>query len=261
MSEAAPIGVPLAGRHAVVTGGGRGIGAAVAERLVRLGANLTLMGRDMARLEAAAGALPRARALVCDVTDEDAVAQAFEQAAKLAGDPAILVNNAGAAISAPFRKTTLDQFRHMLDVNLTGAFLCSRAVLPAMTEAGAGRIVNIASTAGLKGYAYVSAYGAAKHGLVGLTRALALETAERGITVNAVCPGYTDTNMVRDATAAIAAKTGRSEAEARAALVKDNPLGRLIQPAEVAETVAWLCQSGSGAVTGQAVAVAGGEVM
>ena len=191
------------------------------------------------------------------MTDEAAVRDAFAQA----GEIHILVNNAGAVTTAPFAKTTPAQFRAMLEVNLTGAFLCSRAVLPAMTAAGFGRIVNIASTAGLKGYAYVSAYCAAKHGLVGLTRALALETARGGITVNAVCPGYTDTNMVRDATAAIAAKTGRSEAEARAALIKDNPLGRLIQPAEVAETVAWLCQSGSGAVTGQAVAVAGGEVM
>jgi len=225
--------------------------------LAALGAGLTLMGRDRACLDAAAEALPDARAIPCDVTDEAAVRDAFAQA----GEIHILVNNAGAVTTAPFAKTTLAQFRAMLEVNLTGAFLCSRAVLPAMTAAGFGRIVNIASTAGLKGYAYVSAYCAAKHGLVGLTRALALETAQGGITVNAVCPGYTDTNMVRDATAAIAAKTGRSEAEARAALIKDNPLGRLIQPAEVAETVAWLCQSGSGAVTGQAVAVAGGEVM
>jgi NAD(P)-dependent dehydrogenase (short-subunit alcohol dehydrogenase family) len=241
----------------VVSGGGRGIGAAIAVRLAALGASLTLMGRDRVRLEAAAEALPRARAIPCDITDEAAVRDAFAQA----GEIHILVNNAGAAETAPFAKTTLEQFRRMLDVNLTGAFLCSQAVLPAMTAAGFGRIVNIASTAGLKGYAYVSAYCAAKHGLVGLTRALALETARDGITVNAVCPGYTDTDMVRGAAAAISAKTGRSEAEARAALIKDNPQGRLIQPEEVADTVAWLCQSGSGAITGQAIAVAGGEVM
>lgn len=241
----------------MVTGGGRGIGAAIAVRLAALGASLTLMGRDRVRLEASAEALPRARAIPCDITDEAAVRDAFEQA----GEIHILVNNAGAAETAPFAKTTLDQFRRMLDVNLSGAFLCSQAVLPAMTAACFGRIVNIASTAGLKGYAYVSAYCAAKHGLVGLTRALALETARDGITVNAVCPGYTDTDMVRGAAAAISAKTGRSETEARAVLIKDNPQGCLVQPEEVADAVAWLCQGGSGAITGQAIVVAGGEVM
>jgi NAD(P)-dependent dehydrogenase (short-subunit alcohol dehydrogenase family) len=245
----------------VVTGGGRGIGAAIAGRLAGLGATVTLMGRDMTRLEATAAALPQARAIPCDVTDEAAVGRAFAQATEQAGDPHILINNAGTAATAPFAKTTLDQFRRMLDVNLTGAFLCSRAVLPAMTDAVFGRIVNIASTAGLKGYAYVSAYCAAKHGLVGMTRALALETAATGITVNAVCPGYTDTDMVRDAVTAIATKTGRSVAKARDALIKGNPQGRLIQPEEVAESVAWLCHPGSGAITGQAIVVAGGEVM
>ncbi len=261
MSEVAPKSEALDGRHAVVTGGGRGIGAAVAKGLAGLGADITLMGRDMARLEAAAAALPKARAVACDVTDEAAVERAFARATEAGGDPHILINNAGAVETAPFAKTTLDQLRRMLDVNLTGAFLCSRAVLPTMTAAGFGRIVNIASTAGLKGYAYGSAYCAAKHGLVGMTRALALETAAAGLTVNAVCPGYTDTDMVRDALAAIAAKTGRSEAEARDALIQDNPQGRLIRPEEVAGTVAWLCQPGSGAITGQAIVVAGGEVM
>ncbi len=245
----------------MVTGGGGGIGVAIAGRLAGLGASVTLMGRDMARLEAATAALPQARAIACDVTDEAAVGRAFAQATEQAGDPDVLVNNAGAVETAPLAKTTLDQFRRMLDVNLTGAFLCSRAALPAMTAAGFGRIVNIASTAGLKGYAYVSAYCAAKHGLVGMTRALALETATAGITVNAVCPGYTDTDMLRDAVTAITAKTGRSEAETRDALIKGNPQGRLIQPEQVADSVAWLCQPGSGAITGQAIVVAGGEVM
>lgn len=258
MSETNPA---LAGHHAVVTGAGRGIGAAIAERLAALGAAMTLLGRDQARLEEMAGRLTKARSLVCDVTDEGAVGRAFTQAAEDTGPPAILINNAGAALSMSFAKTTLDQFRHMLDVNLTGAFLCSRAVLPAMISAGQGRIVNIASTAGLKGYAYVSAYCAAKHGLIGLTRALALETADAGITVNAVCPGYTDTDMLREAVGRIAAKTGRSEAEAREALIKDNPQGRLVQPEQVADSVAWLCHPGSGAITGQAIVVAGGEVM
>ena len=245
----------IAGLHAVVTGGGRGIGAAIARRLAGLGADVTLMGRDEACLEAMADGLPRAQAIACDVTDEAAVAAAFEQA----GAPHILINNAGAVATAPFVKTGLQQFHDMLAVNLTGAFLCTRVVLSAMLTAGFGRIVNLASTAGLKGYAYVSAYCAAKHGLVGMTRALALETARNGITVNAVCPGYTETDMVRAAVAEIAAKTGRSEAEALEALLKDNPQGRLIQPEEVADTVAWLCQPSSGGITGQSIVIAGGE--
>ncbi len=264
MSEPAPVvtaaGPALAGHHAVVTGGGRGIGAAIARHLVDLGAAVTVMGRDASRLEETAAALPGARALACDVTDEAAVSRAFAQAIDASGGLHILVNNAGAAVSAPLAKTTLEQFRAMIEVNLTGAFLCCRAALPTMLAAGTGRIVNIASTAGLRGSAYISAYCAAKHGLVGLTRALALETADKGITVNAVCPGYTETDMARRAIANIVEKTGRSEAEARADLVKTNPQGRLVQPEEVAATVAFLCQPGAEPITGQAIVVAGGEV-
>jgi NAD(P)-dependent dehydrogenase (short-subunit alcohol dehydrogenase family) len=265
MPEAALLGETaghaLAGRHAVVTGGGRGIGAAIARHLAGLGAVVTVMGRNASRLEQTAAAMPGAHVMSCDVTDEAAVDRAFAQSAEVAGDPHILVNNAGAAISAPLAKTTLGQFRAMIEVNLTGAFLCCRAVLPAMTAAGHGRIVNIASTAGLKGGAYVSAYCAAKHGLVGLTRALALETADKGITVNAVCPGFTETDMARQAMATIVEKTGRSEAEARAELIKTNPQGRLVQPDEVAATVAFLCLPDAASITGQAVVLAGGEVM
>ena len=264
MSEPASVmaaaGPALAGHHAIVTGGGRGIGAAIARHLAELGAAVTVMGRDAARLEETAAALPGARALTCDVTDEAAVGRAFAQAVDASGDLYILVNNAGAVVSAPLAKTTLDQFRAMIEVNLTGAFLCCRAALPAMLAAGTGRIVNIASTAGLRGGAYISAYCAAKHGLVGLTRALALEIADKGITVNAVCPGYTETDMVRRAIANIVEKTGRSEAEARADLVETNPQGRLIQPDEVAATVAFLCQPGADSITGQAIVLAGGEV-
>ena len=256
MSDAGSEADALAGRHAVVTGGGRGIGAAIAARLAGLGATVTLMGRDAARLTETAAGLPGARTIACDVTDEAAVGRVFDEA----GPADILVNNAGAASSAPFARTTTVEFRAMLDVNLTGAFLCSRAVLPAMTEAGTGRIVNIASTAGLKGYAYVAPYCAAKHGLVGLTRALAVETARTGITVNAVCPGFTDTDMLRDAIATISATTGRSEAEARAGLARTNPQGRFIEAREVADMVAWLCLPGSASVTGQAIALDGGEV-
>jgi NAD(P)-dependent dehydrogenase (short-subunit alcohol dehydrogenase family) len=251
----------LDGRHAVVTGGGRGIGAAIATALAAEGARVTLMGRNEVQLKEQAGTLPFGQAVRCDVTDEAGVAAAFAGATRTFGPVAILVNNAGAAASAPLVRTSLELFRDMLDVNLIGTFLCSRVALPEMIEAGFGRIVNVASIAGLKGAAYVSAYCAAKHGVVGLTRALALETATKGITVNAVCPSYTDTDMVRSAIANIDEKTGRSAAEAEAELVKKNPQRRLIRPDEVAATVLWLCAPGAEAITGQAIAVAGGEVM
>ena len=250
----------LDGRHAVVTGGGRGIGAAVADVLAAAGARVTLMGRSEAALQKANG-LPAAQAIRCDVTDEAGVAAAFAEAAGSFGPVTVLVNNAGAAASAPFLRTSLELLRGMLEVNLVGTFLCSRAALPDMLEAGFGRIVNVASIAGLKGAAYVSAYCAAKHGVIGLTRALAVETATKGVTVNAVCPSYTDTAMARAAIANIVAKTGRSVAEAEAELVRKNPQGRLIRPEEVAATVLWLCAPGAEAITGQAIAVAGGEVM
>jgi 3-hydroxybutyrate dehydrogenase len=251
----------LDGQHAVVTGGGRGIGAAVASALAAEGAKLTLIGRNQAQLQDKAAMLATAQAIRCDVTNEADVGAAFAEARQTFGPVAILINNAGAAESAPLVRTSLDLFRRMLEVNLIGTFLCSRAALPDMLEASFGRIVNLASIAGLKGAAYVSAYCAAKHGVVGLTRALALETATKGITVNAVCPGYTDTGMVRDAIANIIDKTGRSAAEAESELVKTNPQGRLIRPEQVAATVLWLCAPGAEAITGQAIAVAGGEVM
>ena len=251
----------LEGRHAMVTGGGRGIGLAIATALAAEGARVTLLGRDEARLNKTAETLPIAQAVLCDVTSEASVDAAFDQATRDFGPAAILVNNAGAAESAPLARTSLELFRRMLDVNLVGTFLCSRAALPDMLDAGFGRIVNVASVAGLKGAAYVSAYCAAKHGVIGLTRALAMETATKGITVNAVCPSYTDTDMTRRAIANIIEKTGRSAAEAEAELVRKNPQGRLIRPEEVAATVLWLCGPGTEAITGQAIAVAGGEVM
>jgi NAD(P)-dependent dehydrogenase (short-subunit alcohol dehydrogenase family) len=250
----------LADRHAVVTGGGQGIGAAVATALAAAGAQITLMCRSEAPLRAKCQTLPVAQAVRCDVTDEAAVGAAFAEARRAFGPVNILVNNAGAAESAPFVRTSLQLLRRMLDVNLGGTFLCSRAALPDMLEAGFGRIVNVASIAGLKGAAYVSAYCAAKHGVVGLTRALALEMAAKGITVNAVCPSYTDTDMARRAIASIALKTGRSAAEAEMNLIRKNPQGRLIRPEEVAATVLWLCAPGSEAITGQTIALAGGEV-
>jgi len=251
----------LADKHAVVTGGGTGIGAAIAAALAEAGARVTVMGRRLAPLEAIAATLKDARCLPCDVTDADQVRNAFQQALSESGPIGILINNAGAADSTPFHRMNIAHWRRMMAVNLDGVFNCSRAVYDDMRKSGWGRIVNVASTAAVKGYAYVSAYCAAKHGVLGLTRALALEAAGTGVTVNAVCPGYTDTDIVRDAVKNIAQKTGRSQDEALAELTSDNPQGRLIQPAEVADAVVWLCRPESASITGQAIVVAGGEVM
>lgn len=251
-------------RHAVITGAARGIGAAIAQRLAGEGCVLTLLGRNLAALQALAAQLPasaRALPLACDITSADSVTQAFAAARAAAGPVSVLVNNAGQAESAPFHRMDAAHWQRMLDVNLTGTFTCTQAALPDLLAAGAGRIVNVASTAGLRGYAYVAAYAAAKHGVIGMTRSLALELAAKGITVNAVCPGYTDTDIVRDSVARIVEKTGRSEDEARAEFVRGNPQGRLVTPAEVADAVAWLCSAGAGAVTGQSISVSGGEVM
>jgi NAD(P)-dependent dehydrogenase (short-subunit alcohol dehydrogenase family) len=249
----------LRGKHAVVTGASRGIGLAVAQRLLAQGARVTLMARDAAALEAAAAGIGGGGVAwqTVDVTDPASVAEAFARA----GAADILVNNAGQAASSPFMRTDAELWQRMLDVNLTGAYHCIQAALPGMLDAGWGRIVNVASTAGLTGYRYVAAYCAAKHGLVGLTRALALELAMKGITVNAVCPGYTETDIVQEAVANIVRKTGRSAEQARAELAAGNPQGRLVQPDEVAHAVAMLCMPAAAAMNGQAIAVAGGEVM
>lgn len=254
---------PLAGRHALVTGAGSGIGEATAFELARLGATLTLVGRRAAPLGATLERLAGDGhgIAVADITDAAAVRTAFDGAVAARGPIGILINNAGAAKSAPFGKTDLALWNEMLAVNLTGTYHCIQAVLGGMQTAGWGRIVNVASTAGLAGYAYVAAYCAAKHGVIGLTRALALEVAKQGITVNAVCPGYTDTPLIEGAVDNIVAKTGRGSDEAKAILALRNPQGRLVQPVDVARTVGWLCLPGSDAIHGQAIAVAGGEVM
>ena len=255
-------GGQLAGRHAVVTGATRGIGWAIAEALAGLGAEVTVMGRNEALLAERKSALGgNTHAVACDVTDEAAVESAFAAAVAANGAVSILINNAGAAGSAPFHRMTTAHWREMLDTNLTGAFLCARQAYPAMREAGWGRIVTVASTAGLRGYGYIAAYAASKHGVIGMTRSLALEAARTGVTVNAVCPGYTDTDIVREAVGNIVDKTGRTAEDARAELASHNPQSRLIQPWEVAETVAWLCLPASASITGQSIAVAGGEVM
>ncbi|MGH6612560.1 SDR family NAD(P)-dependent oxidoreductase [Sphingomonas sp.] len=248
----------LAGLHAVVTGGGTGIGAAIAQRLAAEGAMLTLIGRRIEPLRAVAAPLG-AMVAPADVTDPDAVAAAFERARAAHGPVAILINNAGAASSAPFARTSLADWRAMIAVNLDSLHICTQAALTDLKAAPMGRIVTIASTAGVKGYAYTSAYCAAKHGAIGFTRALAAELASSAITVNAVCPGFTDTDLVAGAVAGIVAKTGRSAETARAELARFNPQGRLIEPREVANSVAWLCHPDSGSITGQSIIVAGGE--
>ncbi|KAF1070584.1 SDR family NAD(P)-dependent oxidoreductase [Variovorax sp.] len=253
----------LSGRHALVTGAARGIGAEIARTLAAEGAVLTLLGRDREALQRVADTLPAAashRVVAADVADPAAVQQAFAQARAALGPLAILVNNAGAAESAPFLKTSVELWQRMLSVNLTGSFLCTQAPLPDMLEAGWGRIVNIASTAGQKGYAYVAAYTAAKHGVIGLTRSLALEVARKGVTVNAVCPGYTDTDILRNSVANVVGKTGRSEADALAEFSSVNPQRRIVQPSEVADAVRWLCGEGAASVNGQSISVSGGEV-
>lgn len=250
----------LSGQHALVTGGGTGVGAAIAQALAGAGAAVTLAGRRIGPIEELAATLPKARAVVCDVTDEASVDKLFEQAAEPFGAPGIVVANAGAAESAPIGKTDLAGWERMISVNLTGSFLTARGALAPMRKAKAGRLIFIASTAGLKGYSYVAPYCAAKHGTIGLMRALAQETARDGITVNAVCPGFTETPLLADSIRNIMEKTGRDEDAARAELSKVNPQNRFIQPAEVAATVLWLCAPEAAGVTGQAIAVAGGEV-
>ena len=250
----------LEGRHALVTGGGRGIGRAIAAALVEAGARVTVTGRNQIVLQQTVSEGDAHGWAIADVSDLAAVQTAVQKAITLHGPVDLLIANAGAAASAPFMKTGPDMFRQMLDVNLLGVTNTAHAVLGSMTEKGFGRIVAVASTAGLKGYPYVSAYCAAKHAVVGFVRALALETARNGVTVNAVCPGFTDTDLVSESLARIMEKTDRTREEALAELVKHNPQGRLINPSEVAEAVLWLCSEGARSVTGQAIAVAGGEI-
>lgn len=250
----------LQGRHAVVTGAGSGIGRATAELLALNGAQVTLVGRHVGRLAETADRIGDAAfAAPGDVTDFDALEAALDAGRDRFGPIDILVNNAGGASSAPFLKADAGALREMLALNLEAPAQAMRLVLDGMLARRHGRIVNVASTAGLKGYAYVSAYVAAKHGLVGLTRAAALEVAAKGVTVNAVCPGFTDTDLVARSVEAIVAKTGRTGDEARAALAAGNPQGRLITPDEVAETIVWLCGDAASGVNGTAIPVAGGE--
>lgn len=254
----------LLGRHAIVTGGNRGIGAAIASALAAAGATVTIMGRDTDKLNEAGHEIARTRntpvtTIECDVSDETSVKRAFAAADEAHGTPYILVNNAGQADGAKLEETSLELWDRMLSVNLTGTFLCTREVIAAMTANGDGRIVNIASTAGLKGAARISAYCASKHGVVGFTRAVAAEVARTGVTVNAVCPSYTETDMTERTLGAVAERRKTTRAGARELLERTIPIGRLITPEEVAAAVLYLCSPAAAAITGHALAVDGGE--
>ncbi|RNJ43948.1 3-hydroxyacyl-CoA dehydrogenase [Mesorhizobium erdmanii] len=249
----------ISGQHALVTGGGSGVGRAIALALAGAGIDVTICGRRDAELAKVAGESDRIFGIAADVTDEASMASLYQAAEAARGAFDIVIANAGMAGSTPAHKTTLADWQKTLDVNLTGAFLTVKPALAGMAVRKAGRIVFVASTAGLKGYAYVAPYVAAKHGVVGLMRALAAETAKSGVTVNAVCPGFVETDMLEESIQRIIEKTGRSAGEARASLVSTNPQGRFIQPQEVAAAVLWLCGDAAASITGQTISISGGE--
>ncbi len=246
-------------RHAMITGAGTGIGEAISRQLHTEGYRVTLVGRRIEPLETLSASLgERSRAVTGDVTDRPGMAAAFSAARKRFGNIEILVNCAGMAPTAPFHRVDFADWQRTMDVNVNGVFHCSQIALETMLDKGWGRIINIGSVASLRGFPYVSGYCASKHAVLGITRALALEVATQGITVNAICPGYVDTDIVREAISGIVTKTGRTEGEAMQHFTESNPQGRLIDASEVASAVSWLCSDGAGSVTGQAVAIDGG---
>ncbi len=255
----------LEGRSAVVTGGGRGIGAEAARALAAAGARVAVSARTQKEIDAVAAELVAAGheavAVPCDVTDPEAVRALREAAEKALGPIDILVNNAGAASSARFVQTTLEEWNRLLAINATGTFLCTREVLPGMIERGWGRVVNVASVAGRTAMPYISAYAASKHAVIGLTRAVAAEVAARGVTVNAICPGYVDTPMTDASIVRIVEKTRLSAAEARTNLERMSPQGRLMEPREIAWLTVALCDPLAGGINGQAIVLDGGMLL
>jgi NAD(P)-dependent dehydrogenase (short-subunit alcohol dehydrogenase family) len=257
---------PLGGQHALITGGSRGIGAAISNALAALGANITLLARDLTTLKQQSKHLEneynsKVFYTRADMTLETDITASFKYAVKSNGPIDILINNAGIGKSMPFHKMDLDFWNSTLTLNLTGTFLCTKQVYDNMRERGYGRIVNISSTVGLRGYPYIAAYTASKHAVIGLTRSLALEAVKKGITVNAICPGYTETDLVAEAINNIVDASGRDSADVKSEIENMSPMGRLVTPQEVAETAAWLCLPSSSSITGQAIVVAGGSVM
>ena len=246
-------------RHALVTGSGSGIGEAISRKLHSEGHRVTLLGRRHEPLAALSASLgENSHAVTGDVTDRASIASAFTTAKELFGDIEILVNSAGMAPTAPFHRLDFSDWQRTMDVNVNGVFHCTQIALEAMLRAGWGRIINIASIASMRGFPYVSGYCASKHAVLGLTRAVALEVATQGVTVNAICPGYVDTDIVRAAIAEIVSKTGRTEENAMQHFTQSNPQGRLVEASEVASAVSWLCSDGAASVTGQAIAIDGG---
>ena len=255
----------LKGKTAVVTGGGRGIGAAVARALAGAGASVVIAARTQTQIEGVADELRAAGReawpVVCDVADPESVSDMARMATEQLGHVDILVNNAGIAPSAPLHKITLDEWNRVLAVNVTGTFLCTQAFVPGMVERNWGRVVNVASIAGKTGAKYIAAYSASKHAVLGFTRSVAAEVAASGVTVNAVCPGYVDSDMTGEAVDRIAGKTGLSREKALQSLLDMSPQKRLIEPEEVAHTVLWLCGDAARSVNGEAIVMDGGALL
>ena len=257
---------PLKGQHALITGGSRGIGAAISNALAALGANISLLARDNKTLKIQSDHLEsefgvKVFSASTDITNEKEIESSFKKSVNTNGAIDILINNAGIGKSMPFHKMNLEFWKTTLDLNLTGTFLCTKQVYDTMRERGYGRIINISSTVGLRGYPYIAAYTASKHAVIGLTRTLALEAVKKGITVNAICPGYTETDLVSEAIDSIAKTSGRDKINIKTELENMSPMGRLVTPEEVAESAAWLCLPSSASITGQAIVIAGGSVM
>lgn len=258
------MGLTFGQTHAIITGGGKGIGAAIAKCLARQGSKVSILGRTESTLKETADDIIKnggiAQYFIVDVTNEESIKAGIDSAIKRFGEVTFLINNAGAAETAPVLKMDNALWDRMIAVNLTSVFLCTKHALPSLKKSQDARIVNISSTAGVTGYQYVAAYCAAKHGVIGFTKALAKELSDSNITVNAICPGYTDTDLFRDSVTRAASKTGKSKDEIKDAFLKTVPGSKLITPEEIASSVVWLCDKNQGKITGQAIVISAGEV-